>query len=93
MKADLVIYDPFHGRSIPVHDPVSAIVYSSSQANIESVMVDGVFVMEHKRMTMIDEEKYYMPPRRRLKADKRSGAGQHAVGQEDWKPGAIGGNE
>ena len=57
MKADLVIYDPFHGRSIPVHDPVSAIVYSSSQANIESVMVDGVFVMEHKRMTMIDEEK------------------------------------
>ena len=27
------------------------------------------------------------------KADKRSGAGQHAVGQEDWKPGAIGGNE
>ena len=57
MKADLVIYDPFHGRSIPVHDPVSAIVYSSSHAHIESVMVDGVFVMEHKRMTMIDEEK------------------------------------
>lgn len=54
MKADLVIHDPFHGRSIPVHDPVSAIVYSSSHANIESVMVDGVFVMEHKRMTMIE---------------------------------------
>ncbi|MCD7995098.1 MAG: amidohydrolase [Clostridia bacterium] len=57
MKADLVIYDPFHGRSIPVHDPVSAIVYSSGQVNIESVMVDGVFVMEQKHMTMIDEEK------------------------------------
>lgn len=57
MKADLVIYNPYHGRSIPVHDPISAIVYSSSQENIESVMVDGVFVMEQRKMTMVDEEK------------------------------------
>lgn len=57
MKADLIMYNPYSGRSIPLHDPISAIVYSSGRENIESVMVDGVFVMENKKMTMIDEEK------------------------------------
>lgn len=57
MKADLMIYNPYKGRSIPVHDPISTLVYSSSQENIEAVMVDGQFVMENRKMTMVDEEK------------------------------------
>lgn len=57
MKADLIIYNPYDSRSIPIHDPISAMVYSSSHANVESVMIDGQFVMKDKKMTMVDEER------------------------------------
>lgn len=53
---DLIVYDLSHGRPILVHGPASATVYSSSQVNIELVMVGGVLTMECKRMTTIDEK-------------------------------------
>jgi len=43
-KADIVLFDPRKsGKSVPLHNPVSTIVYSSSEQNIDSVMVDGNF--------------------------------------------------
>lgn len=56
-KADLFIYDPMTPTSIPVHEPVSSLVYASSPANIESVIVNGKFVLDRGEITTIDEEK------------------------------------
>lgn len=80
MKADLFIYNPCHARSIPVHDPVSALVYSSGHANIESVMVDGQFVLENYKLTMIDEEKALYNTQRT--AEKL--VGQVGLGNSQW---------
>ncbi len=54
-KADLFIYNPARCRSAPVHDPVSALVYSSGPSNIESTMVGGTFVLENGVITGCDE--------------------------------------
>lgn len=55
-KADLFVYNPINARSIPVLDPVSAIVYSSGQANVETSVIDGRVVLENGRITNADEE-------------------------------------
>jgi 5-methylthioadenosine/S-adenosylhomocysteine deaminase len=46
-RADLVVFDPKRSpKAIPLHNPVSTIVYSSSEKNIDTVMVDGVTLIE-----------------------------------------------
>ncbi len=57
MKADIIFFDPHAVFTAPVHDPVTAIVYASTPASIDSVMVDGQMVMEHGTMAFVDEEK------------------------------------
>lgn len=56
-KADLVIFNPYASpKSIPVHNPVSTLVYSSSMQNIESVIIDGNMVMKNGVITTIESE-------------------------------------
>ena len=55
-KADLFIYNPITPRSMPVADPVSTLIYSSSQANVETTIVDGKLVLEEGRILNVDEE-------------------------------------
>lgn len=46
-KADILVFNPFRSaKSIPMHNPVSTIVYSSSEKNIETVMVDGKILVD-----------------------------------------------
>lgn len=46
-KADLVVFDPLESpKAIPMHNPVSTLVYSSSLKNISDVFVDGDVVMQ-----------------------------------------------
>jgi 5-methylthioadenosine/S-adenosylhomocysteine deaminase len=54
--ADLFIYNPVTPRSMPVADPVSTLIYSSSQANVETTIVDGKLVLEEGRILNVDEE-------------------------------------
>lgn len=56
-KADLVLFDPFRAKSIPMHDPKATIVYSSSSENIDTTIVNGK-VVYHKGVFScgIDEE-------------------------------------
>ncbi|MGL4307363.1 MAG: amidohydrolase family protein [Cetobacterium sp.] len=57
-KADLVIFNQFRSpKSIPMHNPVSTLVYSSTINNIESVLVDGEFIMRDSKILTVDEEK------------------------------------
>ncbi len=56
-RADLVIFDPYQSpKAIPMHNPVSTLVYSSSLKNITHVMVDGDFVMESGVITKVADE-------------------------------------
>lgn len=46
-KADLVVFDPLEcPKTIPMHNPVSTLVYSSSLKNITDVFVDGNVIMQ-----------------------------------------------
>ncbi|MET4289589.1 cytosine/adenosine deaminase-related metal-dependent hydrolase [Bradyrhizobium sp. LB8.2] len=48
--ADLVIIDASDLNLVPVHDPVSTVVMQTSLANIEAVMIGGVWKKRHGRL-------------------------------------------
>jgi 5-methylthioadenosine/S-adenosylhomocysteine deaminase len=54
-RADLFIFVPLHAKSIPVHDPVSTLVYSSGEANVTTTIVGGRVALEQGRITGVDE--------------------------------------
>lgn len=57
-KADLVLFDPYESpKAIPMHNPVSTLVYSSSLKNIVGVMIDGRVVMENGGLTTVKDER------------------------------------
>lgn len=57
-KADLVIFDPLESpKAIPMHNPVSTLVYSASLKNITGVMVDGKTIMENGVILTVPDEK------------------------------------
>jgi 5-methylthioadenosine/S-adenosylhomocysteine deaminase len=55
-RADVFVFDPLHAKSIPVHDPVSTLVYSSGEVNVRTVIVGGRVVLENRRITGMDED-------------------------------------
>ena len=56
-KADLVIFNSMLSpKSIPLHNPVSTLVYSASMHNVESVLVDGNVILENGKVTTIESE-------------------------------------
>lgn len=82
-KADLVIFDPLSPFSAPVHDPVSALVYSSSPSSIKTVMIDGKVVLKDGGMTTIDEEKVIRKAQRlAMRLVEKSGLGNVQWGQK-----------
>lgn len=82
-KADLVIFDPLSPFSAPVHDPVSALVYSCSPDNIKTVMIDGKVVLKDGKMANVDEEKVIRETQRlATKLVEKSGLGNVQWGQK-----------
>lgn len=55
-KADLIIMNPRSAGALPVHDPVSALVYSMHSSNVESSMCNGEWLMRDRRIVTLDEE-------------------------------------
>ena len=56
-KADIVLFDPDKLKSIPMHDPLATIVYSSSAENIDTTIVDGNIVFRQGVFSCGIEEK------------------------------------
>ena len=56
-QADLIIYNPKTAKSVPVADPISTLVYSSGENNIETTIVAGRVLLENGCITTADEEK------------------------------------
>ncbi|NJB69349.1 5-methylthioadenosine/S-adenosylhomocysteine deaminase [Desulfobaculum xiamenense] len=55
-KADLVIVHPRSAGTLPVHDPVSAMVYSMHSSDVESSMCDGRWLMRDGKVLTVDEK-------------------------------------
>jgi 5-methylthioadenosine/S-adenosylhomocysteine deaminase len=56
-KADIVFLDLGHINYVPCHDIVSQIVFTENGGAVDSVMIGGRMVLDHGRLTTIDEKK------------------------------------
>lgn len=56
-RADIVIFNPDTVFCTPLNEPLAGIAYSSTPANVETVIVGGKVVLEGGIFTSIDEEK------------------------------------
>lgn len=84
-KADLFIFNPKKDlKAIPMHNPVSTLVYSSGNKNIETVMVDGDILMEDGVITKIDEG-FVADNCQRLADELSVKAGTDKLKKRPWK--------
>jgi 5-methylthioadenosine/S-adenosylhomocysteine deaminase len=58
-KADIIILDFNKPHLRPVHNVVSAIVYSAQASDVETVIIDGNIIMENYEIKTIDVNKVY----------------------------------
>jgi 5-methylthioadenosine/S-adenosylhomocysteine deaminase len=56
-KADLLVVDTLRAHLVPAGRIVSAVIHNGQPADIESVMVDGQFVMRNRQVLTMDEER------------------------------------
>jgi 5-methylthioadenosine/S-adenosylhomocysteine deaminase len=54
-KADLVLINPDTPTMLPMHDPIANMVTSMHDHNVESVMVDGRWIMRDRKILVVDE--------------------------------------
>lgn len=54
-RADLFLFDPLQARSVPLHDPISTLVYSAGQRNVRTTIVGGRVVLDDGRIVAVDE--------------------------------------
>jgi cytosine/adenosine deaminase-related metal-dependent hydrolase len=55
-KADLLIVDTQRAHLVPAGRIVSAWIHNGQPSDIESVMVDGQFVMRNRKVLTMDED-------------------------------------
>ncbi|MGC2414720.1 MAG: amidohydrolase family protein [Stellaceae bacterium] len=56
-KADLVMLDLDHPNWLPLNDPINQLVHCEDGTAVESVMVGGRMVVEHRRILTVDLER------------------------------------
>lgn len=64
-KADLLVINPNTATMLPLHDPVANMVTSMRTENIESVMVDGRWLMRDRRILTVNEAEILEEAKRR----------------------------
>ncbi|OPX86748.1 MAG: 5-methylthioadenosine/S-adenosylhomocysteine deaminase [Pelotomaculum sp. PtaB.Bin104] len=57
MKADMILVNLGRPHFYPAHNLIANLVYSSSSADVDTVIVDGKVIMEGRRVLTMDEEK------------------------------------
>jgi 5-methylthioadenosine/S-adenosylhomocysteine deaminase len=55
MRADFFLFDARRPKSVPLHDPVSTLVYSGGQSNVVTTVAAGQLVLDEGRFTRVDE--------------------------------------
>ncbi len=56
--ADFFLFDPFRLKSVPMHEPISTLVYAGEQQNVDTVVIDGKVVLEDCKFASIDEQAF-----------------------------------
>ena len=56
-KADLILIDMFKPHLYPFDMPVHRVVNFANGNDVDTVMVDGVILMEHRKVFSVDETK------------------------------------
>lgn len=56
-RADLVLIETDSVNMFPMYNPYSMLVYSANASNVDSVWVDGVRLVDGKRLTQVDARK------------------------------------
>lgn len=56
-EADLVLIDLERVHTLPVYDPLSALVYAALASDVTDVMVGGRFLLRDGELLTIDEER------------------------------------
>ncbi len=64
-KADLLVINPNTATMLPLHDPVANMVTSMRTENVESVMVDGRWLMRDRRILTVNEAEILEEAKRR----------------------------
>lgn len=54
-RADFFLFDPRHPKSVPLHDPISTLVYSGGEHNVVTTVAAGRVVLENGRIATVDE--------------------------------------
>jgi len=55
-QADLIVVDLNSANTVAFADPISSLVYSATQENIHTVIVNGRIVMKDRKMLPVDED-------------------------------------
>ncbi len=71
MKADIAVVNPRDFSSLPVHDPVSALVGAMHGSNVESSMCDGHWIMRDRKVLGVDMEALLDEVQARAKAVRK----------------------
>lgn len=58
-KADLTVLDLRNPNMMPNNNLISALIYSANGSEVDTVMVNGKILMDHRELTTIDEERVY----------------------------------
>lgn len=73
-KADLIIINPNTVTMLPMHDPIANMVTSMRAENVESLMVDGRWIMRERKVLTVDEGEILKEAQRRAESIvKRAG--------------------
>jgi 5-methylthioadenosine/S-adenosylhomocysteine deaminase len=54
-KADLFVLTPNSAKIVPVHDPVTTLVYSAGEENVTTTIADGQILMKDRVIQHLDE--------------------------------------
>ncbi len=85
-KADLFIFDPLAAaKSTPMHNPVSTLVYSGSEQNVETVIVDGRVILDDFRPTFLTDERALLEKAQAYADDLSVAAGTCVNKRRPWK--------
>jgi 5-methylthioadenosine/S-adenosylhomocysteine deaminase len=68
-EADLVVIDPDTATMLPLHDPVANMVSAMRTENVESVMVDGQWLMWKRDLLSVNEQKIIEEAKKKFRCD------------------------
>ena len=54
-RADIILIDTQKPHLVPVHDPLSAVVWAANGSDVDTVLIDGQVVMEGRHVLTLDE--------------------------------------